>query len=54
MKSIGDKIQVLLAKYIESKTTNEESLLVLKALSNSSELRWVFCMTLAGLKEFKK
>ena len=36
MKSVNNKIQVLMAKYIENKTSNEESMVVLKALSTSA------------------
>lgn len=54
MKSVSNKIQVLLVKYIENKTTNEESLVVLKALSSSSELRWIFCMAVAGMAELQR
>lgn len=53
MNSVNSKIQVLMAKYIENKTTNEESLVVLKALSTSAELRWIFCVAVTGIKELQ-
>ena len=54
MNSVNSKIQVLMAKYIENKTTNEESLVVLKALSTSAELRWIFCVAVTGIKELQR
>lgn len=54
MRSMNNKIQVLMAKYIENKTTNDESLIVLKALSSSPELRWTFCMAVAGMTKLQK
>ena len=54
MKSVNNKIQVLMAKYIENKTSNEESMVVLKALSTSAELRWIFCMAVTGITELQR
>lgn len=54
MKSVSNNIQVLMAKYIENKTTNEESMIVLKALSASAELRWIFCMAVTGITELQR
>lgn len=54
MKSVNNKIQVLMAKYIENKTSNEESMVVLKALSTSAELRWIFCMAVTGIAELQR
>lgn len=54
MESVNNKIQVLMAKYIENKTSNEESMVVLKALSTSAELRWIFCMAVTGITELQR
>ena len=54
MKSINNSMHVLMAKYIENKATSEESLKFLKALSNSAELRGIFCMAVAGVSWFKR
>ncbi len=47
-------MHVLMAKYIENKATSEESLKVLNALSNSVELRGIFCMAIAGVSWFQR
>lgn len=54
MNSANNNIQVLLAKYVENKTSNEESFAVLQALSASTELRWIFCMAVTGMSELQK
>lgn len=48
MNSLNYSIEVLIAKYIDNQVSENEALTVLQLLSQSKELREVFCLATAG------
>ena len=54
MEFMDSSIYVLMAKYIENKATSEECLEFMNALSNSAELREIFCLAVAGVTRLQR
>lgn len=50
MNNFIDNIEVLMSKYIDNQVTEKEALTVLHILSQSKDLREVFCLAIAGRK----
>lgn len=51
---MNNNIRILMAKYIDNQTTERESLCLLKLLSQSLELREVFCLAVSGNEKMKR
>lgn len=49
----NNSIEVLLAKYIDNHATEKETLTILQALSQSKELRDIFCLAIAGQRRMQ-
>ena len=49
----NNSIEVLLAKYIDNQATEKEALTILQALSQSKELRGIFCIAIAGQRRMQ-
>lgn len=49
----NNSIEVLLAKYIDNQATEKEALTILQALSQSKELRGIFCLAIAGQRRMQ-
>lgn len=54
MKRMNNNIHFLMVKYIYNQTTERESLCMLKLLSQSVELREVFCLAVSGNEKMKR
>jgi hypothetical protein len=51
---MNNNIHFLMAKYIDNQTNEIESLCLLKSLSQSMELREMFCLAVSGNKKMKR
>lgn len=49
----NNSIEILLAKYIDNKATEKEALTILQTLSQSKELRDIFCLAIAGQRRMQ-